>query len=403
MKATIKIEARNTPRADGRHTLWLRATYQRKRKYFPLGRACFPSEWNEEAQRFRKNHPDWAAENDMLRTYEQRAADVIRSFERDGLAFSFEVFERAVFTGKDKSGGGALKLVDYLRSIKAELREAGKFGNSTFYGSTADVIRAFRPKATLSDLNEDWLTKFEAWQRRERGMADGGVSVNMRVLRSACNRAVKSKLMPADWYPFAAYSLSHLQSGNVKRAISLEEMRRLESLEVDAFDRFALDLFLFSFYCRGMNFADIAELTVGSIRDMRIVYERKKTGKSYSVPVSAKAGAILDRYRRRGEDYLFPIFTTGAHTTDQQKFNRTHKVKAQVNAALKRLAVMAGISPVGFVFYSARHSYATALKMRGVGVEMIAEALGHSDIKTTELYLKSFGDNALDAMDRLLD
>lgn len=53
--------------ADGTKTLYIRASYRRKNKYFSLGRRVLPDQWNDEAQRFRKNYPDAAAENDVLR------------------------------------------------------------------------------------------------------------------------------------------------------------------------------------------------------------------------------------------------------------------------------------------------------------------------------------------------
>lgn len=384
----------------GGASFFLRVIHNRKSKVFSLNRAAFSHEWNSEAGRFRKNYPDSAAENDVLRTYEQRASDAIRGFERDGCPFNFEDFERAVFVGRQTPGGASVKVVDLLLSVRDAV-SADSFGNSRFYQNTAAVVRDFRPKATLAEVNSEWLEKFEAWQRK-RGIKDGGISVNMRVLRAACNRAVKSKIMPRDWYPFAAYSIAHLKGANVKRAITLAEVRSLEALDAVGPERFALDLFLFSFYCRGMNFADIADLQRTDVREGRIFYRRKKTGKSYSVPVSERAAAILSRYERPGEAYLFPIYTAGVHVTDQQRFNRAHKVAAQVNGALKALAVRAGIAPDGFVFYTARHTYATALKHRGVAVEVISQALGHADLKTTEIYLKSFGDDVLDAADDLL-
>ena len=52
--------------------------------------------------------------------------------------------------------------------------------------------------------------------------------------------------------------------------------------------------------------------------------------------------------------------------------------------------------------YTARHTYATGLKMKGLSVEVIKESLGHTDIKTTETYLRSFENSVVDEADEIL-
>ncbi len=402
MRATFIILLRPRANMDGKQTVWMRATFDRKSKYFSLGRQCLSDQWNTETSRFRKNYPSSADENDMLRTYEQRAADVIREMERDGKVFSFDVFGEAVFPGSKKKSGEPVKVVAYMLSIRQEMADGGNLGNSTFYRNTAAVIRDFQPRAAMRDITPGWLERFEAWQRK-RGIKDGGISVNMRTLRATINRAKKAGVMDKSWAPFSAYSLSHLRGANIKRAIPLDKIREMECLRLDGVGAFAVDLFLFSFYCRGINMADIAALTNQNIKDGRLIYERKKTGKMYNVRINEKAAEIMRQYARKEDARLFPIYSTGIHETDLQKFNRLHKITGKVNLALKSVAEMIGVPVDGFVFYTARHTYATALKKKGVGIAVIAEALGHSDIRTTEDYLKSFGDEVLDAADGLLD
>lgn len=67
------------------------------------------------------------------------------------------------------------------------------------------------------------------------------------------------------------------------------------------------------------------------------------------------------------------------------------------------IAARIGFDVPGLSFYTARHTYADSLKKAGVSVEVISQALGHADLRTTDNYLKSFGDSVLDEADRLLD
>lgn len=333
----------------------------------------------------------------MLRTYEQRAADAVRAMERDGIPFSFDRLRSAVFAADQV--GGATPVVALLQAIRDDLRLRGKFGNSNFYHSTANAVQAFRPKASLSDLDSAWLLKFERWIDSSRNTNDGGKSIYLRTLRAMCNRAISDKLCPRSWYPFEGYSLAHLKTRKAKKSAGLDFIRALEAFEpADDRECLARDLFLFSFYCRGMNLADIAELADGNLQGGRLVYVRKKTGRSYSLPVSERAASVIDRYR--GGVLLFPVYL--GQVTDRQKHYRRNKISTQINRALRAIAERLGFDVPGLSFYTARHTYADSLKKAGVSVEVISQALGHADVRTTDNYLKSFGDEVIDAADRLL-
>jgi integrase len=398
MRATFKIILFSRPNKDGNYPVKLRATWLRQTKDYTLHRVCLPDQWDATACRFRKSYPGWNKENDILRTYEQRAADVLRDFEREGVRFTFESFEARVFTDRAKTGQLVWR---WMLQCSESMAESGQYGNSLFYKNVGAVVKAYAPSALLQDVDGEWLQKFERWMRKHRKVNDGGISINMRTLRAAGNKAIKSKLMPKTWQPFEDYSFSHLKKTKSKRAITLEEIWLLR--DADCYtegERFALDLFMFSFYTRGMNLADIAELRAAKVRDLRVVYERKKTHKAYSIRLHAKAAAILDRYK--GGSYLFPIYADGVHDTEVQKYNRLHKIMKAVNNALKGIAGRVGVGGEDFSFYVSRHSYGMALKTKGVNRDIISEALGHSDVRTTDHYLKDFDNSVLDGADELL-
>ncbi len=395
MRATFKIFLHSAPNKAGLHPVIFRVTWLRSSKKYSLHRACTPDQWDASACRFRKSYPGWNKENDVLRTYEQRAADALRDFEREGLRFSFDTFEARVFQDRVKTGQVAWK---WVLQCAEKMDSEGRLGNGAVYRQTSNAVKAYAPSAMLPEINEEWLRKFEAWMRKHRALTDGGISIHFRTLKTSCNKAIQDGQMPKKWKPFEDFSLRHLKKTKAKRAIPLEDIWRLR--DADCYtegERFALDLFMFSFYTRGMNLADIAELRPANVRDLRVVYERKKTHKVYSVPLHAKIGAILDRYK--GSDYLFPVYKVGVHDTDLQRFNRLKKMMKAVNKTLRVLVDRVGLKSEGFTFYIGRHSYTTAHKMRGTSIEVIRELLGHSDYKTTEHYLSDFDHSVLDRAD----
>lgn len=150
-----------------------------------------------------------------------------------------------------------------------------------------------------------------------------------------------------------------------------------------------------------MNFVDIANLRWKDLQGERLPYKRQKTGHSLNLKLHPKAQEILKYYfqLRDESDYIFPIFST-FHDTPQRKVNRRKKVLKEVNAALKQIGGEIGVGEI--TFYVARHTYATHLKYSKVNTSMISEALGHKDEKITQVYLDSFGNDALDALDEEL-
>ena len=111
---------------------------------------------------------------------------------------------------------------------------------------------------------------------------------------------------------------------------------------------------------------------------------------------------IITRYAPESKGYLFPILDVKIHKTPLQKQNRIHKILGKVNTNLKLIATQLGVEG-NLTTYVARHSFASVLKKSGVNIALISEALGHSDIATTQIYLDSFDNEQIDeAMQNLL-
>ena len=141
-----------------------------------------------------------------------------------------------------------------------------------------------------------------------------------------------------------------------------------------------------------------------NIIDGRLIYERQKTHGMINLVMLDEAKAIIERYAtyQKRAGYLFPILDNRVHITPMQKFNRVRKLCHQINKELHSLAKELGIQE-DVTTYVARHSFATVLKKSGVNIGIISQALGHQDIKTTQIYLSKFDDDQVDsAMKNLL-
>ena len=123
------------------------------------------------------------------------------------------------------------------------------------------------------------------------GLKGNGISLYMRTLRAAYNKAIALKVVDIRLYPFNnltnpnGYKISDLETATVKRAIKQEDIRAIEKTETKPYSakHDSKLYFLFSFYCRGINFTDMAFLKPENLQSGRIVYFQGKNPKPENI------------------------------------------------------------------------------------------------------------------------
>ena len=158
----------------------------------------------------------------------------------------------------------------------------------------------------------------------------------------------------------------------------------------------ARDLFLFSFYTRGMSFVDMAYLRRGHIRDGRIRYVRRKTGQEIVIRVEPEMQRIIERYADGERPYVFPVLKS---ENPEKAYAEYRTALTYYNRLLKRLCTLAGI-PQRLSFYTARHSWATAARNHQVPVSVISAGMGHTSERTTQIYLTMLENSLIDNANR---
>lgn len=264
---------------------------------------------------------------------------------------------------------------------------------------------------------------------RANGLAEITLSVKFRTLRAVINKAIGNEYAKQENYPFARnaaenrkFHVGKFNTSTTKRAISRADIRKIEAYhppqdsgkyatlrEEQERLQLAKDIFLFSYYCGGINFVDMAQSQWSNVSNdldgkLRLYYTRQKTGGKFSIPLLPPVLFILDRYR--GADTLllggpdvscvFPILNTVLHKTPAQRHNRCAKIMSHVNADLKIIGAAVGIK-TPLTTYVARHSFATVLKRSGVTAPIIGEMMQHPEERTTQIYLSEFDTETIDA------
>jgi len=285
------------------------------------------------------------------------------------------------------------------------MKMSGRMGNARMYYDTLNSIMRFQRNRhlTFKEINYTYLEKYEIFLR-SRGGTDGGISIRMRGIRALFNFAIKRDIINESIYPFKLYKVSKFKSKAVKRALTLEEVNSIIALNLSDYQHLIhfKNYFLFSFYTRGMNFADMINLRWENIIDGRIYYSRSKTKGNFQIKIIQPVKEILDFYKVYSSktDYIFPILLK-ENLTPSQIENRKNKVLKQFNYALKEIGELTNIQK-SITTYVARHSFATCLKQKGISTDVISESLGHQNLAITQAYLKDFSNSVLDEATEVL-
>ncbi|MCM1108429.1 MAG: site-specific integrase [Clostridium sp.] len=299
----------------------------------------------------------------------------------------------AVFA-RQKSGQS---LFGYMESLVQSLNGMGRHRTSETYAATLKSFSSFTrgEDVLIEEMDAGLMQRYEAFLRG-RSLTKNTVSFYMRILRAVYNRAVEQCLVePGN--PF-----KHVYTGidkTVKRAIPLDAIRRIKALDLSCLPSaaFARDMFLMSFYLRGMSFIDMFYLRKSDLRHGHVTYRRRKTGQQLTIAWTPPMQAILDKYPVPPSGYLLP-FPRTLQATERSLYRNT---SYRINYNLKKVAALADI-PIPLTLYVARHSWATAARSKGIPLRIISEGMGHDSEHTTQIYLASLDTAEVDQANELI-
>lgn len=282
---------------------------------------------------------------------------------------------------------------DLMERERERLLRLGRYNTAANYRTALNSFRQFRQgkDLTIGEITPDLMVAYEGWLR-DRGIAHNTSSCYMRALRAVYNRMVERGLTKQR-APFRKIYTGIEKTVRLK--FGKEVIRRLESLSLpfSSLLCFARDLFVFSLLACGMPFVDLAFLRKEQIRDGYLVYHRHKTGKRIRLRLNKRMLEIIHDHSVPEGTYLFPILdypadSRQAHTQYRQGLNR-------YNRLLRVLAVKAGIKePLSS--YTSRYTWANCAYQENVGLAVISKGLGHSQPRTTQVYIQDIKDTSLD-------
>lgn len=312
----------------------------------------------------------------------------VRTLERRGAGFSVKDFSNK------PEQPDSICFLKYMSDQIDDKRKSGHYGIAEAYQYTLNSFSLFLKKQTfpvsgitppLIRMYTDFLVEHQA--------SPNTIAYYMRNLKTIYNRIIADGVRKACNCPFKSVRTGIGRTP--KRAISREELSRIVNLRFDAKSErhleIARDIFMFSFYCRGISFVDIILLKKKDIVSDTITYFRQKGKQPVRVSITTQMQELMDKYTCDTE-YLFPILNP---LSPQPLYKQYKLALKRINYGLKSVGKRAGVK-YPLTTYMARHSWATLAKSLGIPVSFISEGLGHTSERTTLIYLKEIDSSTLD-------
>ena len=348
---------------QGTALVQVEALLNQRKVYFRTNLYLKPEHWNSRNAQV-DNHPQAHDLNSMLFEFVLHLQAIELSLWKRGIPVTLSLLKDAI--KKDKPVNVTFPVFAKIYVQESDRKRSTKENLMT----TITVLQEFRPGLDFKDITYTFLKEFEV-HLKEKGNSVNTIAKHLRQLRTLVNEAINQGYIPSDAYPFRKYKIK--QAKGRKEFLTPDELKRLENLDVDKKLRHVLDAFLFCCYT-GLRYSDFCQLTPENIIRVNgkrwLYFKSVKTDVEIRLPLhllfEGKALAVLERY-----DIVTDFAKIGPNS--------------EANKYLAQLAAFARIRK-HITYHTARHTCATLLVHQGVPITTVQKLLGHTSVRTTEVY-----------------
>lgn len=396
-RISFKLKFRPSINPNKEGALYIQMIYQRKVRRIQTEYLIFNNEWDDSTGNIilpSYDSPRYTSVNCLKTNIEWELLHLRKTaveLERSNIQWSVdEILSKLL-----PSIPTGLSVFTFMRSLIQHKKKLGKIRSSETYQTALSSFTIFREGRDLSfEMVDSELMELYEAALRSKGLSRNTTSFYMRILRTVYKKAVE-KGITADRHPF-----KHVYCGmdkTIKRNIPLTAIKEIKNLDLSQSEtlNFARDMFLFSFYTRGMSFVDMAYLKKTDLRNGILTYRRKKTGQLLSIEWTQQMQEIIDKYQLNTTQYLLSIILHEDGTERRQYLNQSMKI----NRNLKVIASLIQLQ-IPLSLYVARHSWATIARGKDIPLSVISEGLGHDSEMTTQIYLDSIKSCEVDKANR---
>lgn len=348
---------------QGTALVQVEASLNQRKIYFKTNLYIKPEHWDKRTSQV-IGHPQANDLNSMLFEFVLHLQGIELALWKRGVPATLSLLKDAMKKNRPINITFPIFAKEYVQH--SDRRESTKENLFT----TITVLQEFRPGLDFKDITYTFLKDFEVYLR-EKGNGINTVAKHLRQLRTLVNEAINQGYIHADAYPFRKFKIK--QEKGRHEFLTPDELKKLENLEVhDLKLRHVLDAFLFCCYV-GLRFSDFCQLKQSNFIKVNgkkwLHFKSIKTGIELRLPLhllfEGRALSILDKYD----------ITEFANLGSNSEVN-------------KSLSVIIGMTRIKkhITYHTARHTCATLLIHQGVPITTVQRLLGHTSVKTTEIY-----------------
>lgn len=391
--ATVKVKLRPSTVPGKAGTIYYQLTHLRQVKQITTKIHLHPQDWDSnKAQIIFTDSTSYLLQCKIDRDLD-RLKKIIYKIDAECANYTVnEIIEKFYQTTADYS------ITDFFTQQIQKLKNDNRRGTARNYSKTLKSLKAFMKNtdSTFNIVTEQFVESYNTFLI-QRGVVQNTISFYMRIFRSVYNKAVTQKIIEQT-FPF-----KNVYTGvdrTRKRAVTETVISQLLSIDLKKSKalQFARDLFIFSFYARGMAFVDIVYLKKSNIQNGYITYVRHKTGQELTIRIETRLQNIINQYEKKDSPYLFPIL----NTEDENKAYSQYEIALNYyNRQLKRLSKL--LEPnINLSSYTPRHTWATTARNKNVPLSIISAGMGHSSEKTTLIYLTKIDNSIIDEVNKAI-
>jgi site-specific recombinase XerD len=336
----------------------IEVTSEGKRKWIGTSVKLYADQWNEKKKVVNSVHSIQL--NAMLDGMMSKLNDFILDLFRNDQQFDFEKLN--AFLEKSNHSDSFIDFVRTRIEDRADLEESTRKQHRTLLQS----LEKFGKINYMDDLTKANITLYDEFLHQQ-GISQPTIYNYHKRLKRYLHEAMKFGLLDAD-----PYIGLHFERGKFEKRkyLTEEELKMIRTCKINmpSIDR-VRDLFLFQCYT-GLAYADFEKFDFGKDVEEKngkyiVADRRKKTNEDYKIVLLTPAIEILKKY-----DYKLPVISN-------QQYNIMLKVVAQYAGIDKNITTHMG-----------RHTFAVFALNNGVSIEIVSKMLGHTNIRTTQIYAK---------------
>lgn len=379
MNITFSLELSNKASSNEENSLFIRCTQDRKHKRIALGIGIKKQFWDKKNKRVKSAHQLSVELNNLITEKLKKITKAYAHLLQENDEVSMDDL---VIVSNTSPTSNFFEFA--YRTKLAEIKFRKKMGTYRRYDAVLNKLKAYAgANLNTKKINYSFLREYEIYLRTQLNNGQDTVSANMSVIRSIINEAIRHGIY-TERNPFDQMKLKY--TDNTKEKLTAAELNSILVTKLPSIPSLLLarDFFISCFLAEGTRGGDMVAMMHDNIINNCLVFHQQKTGKQMVIPINGHLQEIITKYSDRG-NYLFPLL-------NEEKVVNEAVINSKltyINKYLKELSKYCGILKK-LTTHVARHTYTDlALQVSNGNIYQVQQSLGHSSVKTTEIYSRN--------------